>query len=128
MIAHTDQPITASAVALSRSQWGRKGVWSKGTRVGLQRPEILRRHYFRPQHSYICLPGSQTPEVDYIGHMESLDQAQEALALAQESMNVAILDIEEDAALRVADELKTLGVRALGRHCDVTQPASLESA
>lgn len=48
-----------------------------------------------------------------------------ALALAKESMNVAILDIEEDAALRVADEIKAIGVRAIGSHCDVTSIDSL---
>ena len=48
-----------------------------------------------------------------------------ALALARESMNVAVLDIEEDAARRVADELKALGVRSLARHCDVTSIDSL---
>jgi NAD(P)-dependent dehydrogenase (short-subunit alcohol dehydrogenase family) len=48
-----------------------------------------------------------------------------ALALAKESMNVAILDIEEEAALRVADELKTLGGRAMARQCNVTSVDSL---
>lgn len=48
-----------------------------------------------------------------------------ALALADESMNVAVLDIEEDAALRVADELKARGASSLGMACDVTKPASL---
>jgi len=50
-----------------------------------------------------------------------------ALALARESMNVAILDLEEDAALQVADKIKALGVRAIGHRCDVTNVDSLAS-
>lgn len=51
-----------------------------------------------------------------------------ALALARESMDVAILDIEEDAAKQVADELRALGVRAYGTRCDVTNLDYLAAA
>lgn len=51
-----------------------------------------------------------------------------ALALARESMDVAVLDIERDAAERVADELRALGVRALGIGVDVTNLDYLAAA
>lgn len=51
-----------------------------------------------------------------------------ALALAREQMNVAVLDIEEDAARSVADELRALGVRAFGTRCDVTNVDYLAAA
>ncbi len=41
----------------------------------LRLPEVQSRHYFRPQYSYICLPGSTQPLVDYIGRVENLQQA-----------------------------------------------------
>jgi NAD(P)-dependent dehydrogenase (short-subunit alcohol dehydrogenase family) len=50
-----------------------------------------------------------------------------ALALAREAMNVAILDLESDAAQHVADEIEVLGVRSMARPCDVTSEASLAS-
>ena len=51
-----------------------------------------------------------------------------ALALAREAMNVAVLDIEEDAAKTVAEELEALGVRAFGTRCDVTNRDYLSAA
>lgn len=51
-----------------------------------------------------------------------------ALALAREGMNVAILDIEEAAARRVADEVEALGVDSLGTKADVTNLDYLNAA
>jgi len=51
-----------------------------------------------------------------------------ALALAKEAMNVAVLDIEEDAAKAVAQELQAHGVRAFGTRCDVTNRDYLAAA
>ncbi len=55
-----------------------------------------------------------------------------ALALANEGMNLAILDLEEDAAKRVADEVAAdaarAGLRSLGLACDVTDPDSLAAS
>jgi NAD(P)-dependent dehydrogenase (short-subunit alcohol dehydrogenase family) len=50
-----------------------------------------------------------------------------ALALARESTNVAVLDIEADSASQVAEELRALGVRSLAQQCDVTKIESLAS-
>ena len=49
------------------------------------------------------------------------------LALAQENVNVAVLDIEEDAANAVAEEISKLGVASFGVHADVTNEESLVS-
>lgn len=51
-----------------------------------------------------------------------------ALALADERMQVAILDIEAPAAERTAAELAAKGVRAIGLRVDVTDEASLARA
>jgi NAD(P)-dependent dehydrogenase (short-subunit alcohol dehydrogenase family) len=51
-----------------------------------------------------------------------------ALALAREGMDVAILDIEEDAARSVADEIRALGRRTHASACDVTNEDSLQAA
>lgn len=51
-----------------------------------------------------------------------------ALALADERMNVAILDIEVEAAARTAEELEAHGVRTLALKVDVTDERSLVGA
>ncbi|MDJ0785757.1 MAG: SDR family NAD(P)-dependent oxidoreductase [Myxococcota bacterium] len=50
------------------------------------------------------------------------------LALAQAGADVAVLDIREDAAQSVAEEARSLGVRALAHGCDVSDEASIEAA
>ncbi len=42
-----------------------------------------------------------------------------SLALAQEGVSVAVLDMDEPAALRVADEVRAAGGKAFGRKVDV---------
>lgn len=49
-----------------------------------------------------------------------------ALALAREGANVAVADVEQDAAAAVADEVEALGVRGLAARVDVTDPAQVE--
>jgi NAD(P)-dependent dehydrogenase (short-subunit alcohol dehydrogenase family) len=49
-----------------------------------------------------------------------------ALALADEGMHLVIADIERDAALAVAEEVRKKNVRALAVAVDATQPDSLE--
>ena len=51
-----------------------------------------------------------------------------ALALAREGMDIAVLDIEADAAESVADEIRGLGVRAVGLRADVTNTDYLNAA
>ena len=51
-----------------------------------------------------------------------------ALALAREGMDVAILDIEADAAERTADEIAAIGVRSVGIRADVTNLDYLAAA
>ena len=51
-----------------------------------------------------------------------------ALALAREGMDVAVLDIEQTAAEAVAEELRSLGVRAVGLRADVTNTDYLNAA
>ncbi|MEZ4330797.1 MAG: SDR family NAD(P)-dependent oxidoreductase [Myxococcota bacterium] len=51
-----------------------------------------------------------------------------ALALADERMHVAVLDIEADAAARTAKELEARGVRALALPVDVTDEHALAAA
>lgn len=51
-----------------------------------------------------------------------------ALALADERMQVAVLDIEATVAERTAEELTAKGVRAIGLRVDVTDEASLAQA
>ena len=51
-----------------------------------------------------------------------------ALALAQEGMDVAVLDIELEAAEAVAEELRKLDVRAIGLRADVTNTDYLSAA
>lgn len=51
-----------------------------------------------------------------------------ALAFAQEGMDVAVLDIEEDAAQAVAEELRAFDVRAIGLRADVTNVDYLNAA
>jgi hypothetical protein len=36
--------------------------------------KALKSQHFKPQYTYLCLPGSSTPEVDFIGRYEQLDQ------------------------------------------------------
>jgi len=51
-----------------------------------------------------------------------------ALAFAREGMNVAVLDIEEDAAQSVAAEVQDLGARGFGCRADVTNVDYLNAA
>lgn len=51
-----------------------------------------------------------------------------ALALADERMQVAVLDIEAAVAERTAEELAAKGVRAIGLRVDVTDETSLAQA
>lgn len=51
-----------------------------------------------------------------------------ALALAREGTDVAVLDIESDAAQRTAEEVAAIGVRSIGIRADVTHPDSLAAA
>ncbi|MEM9177236.1 MAG: SDR family NAD(P)-dependent oxidoreductase [Myxococcota bacterium] len=51
-----------------------------------------------------------------------------ALALAREGMDVAVLDIETEAAEAVAEELRALGVRTVGLRADVTNLDYLAAA
>jgi NAD(P)-dependent dehydrogenase (short-subunit alcohol dehydrogenase family) len=51
-----------------------------------------------------------------------------ALALADERMQVAVLDIEANAASKTASELEAKGVRAIGLRVDVTDEGSLADA
>ena len=51
-----------------------------------------------------------------------------ALALAREGMDVAILDIEEEAAGSVADEVRAIGTRAYSGSADVTDRDFLQAA
>lgn len=51
-----------------------------------------------------------------------------ALALADERMQIAILDIETDAATRTAGEIGARGGRAIGLRVDVTDERSLAAA
>lgn len=50
-----------------------------------------------------------------------------ALALAKEGMHVAVADIEEAAAESVADELRALGVRAIGVQADVSKQPAMDA-
>ena len=50
-----------------------------------------------------------------------------ARALAAEGAHVVVADIEEEPAVRVAEELRGCGVRALGVHCDVSERSSVEA-
>ena len=50
-----------------------------------------------------------------------------ALALACEGANVAVADLEPDAADRVAGDVEALGVRALAAQVDVTREEDLEN-
>ena len=49
-------------------------------------------------------------------------------ALARLGVRVAVLDILEDAAKAVADDIVNTGGEAIGLHCDVLEKKSLESA
>lgn len=51
-----------------------------------------------------------------------------AKALAQANANVAILDLNEDAATALASEIQSLGQQAIGIACDVLDKASIEAA
>ncbi len=51
-----------------------------------------------------------------------------ALALAREGMDVAVLDIEADAAERTAKEVAQIGVRSIGVQADVTNRDYLAAA
>lgn len=48
--------------------------------------------------------------------------------LARQGVKVAVLDLNEDAAKRVADEIKTEGFDAIGVKCNVLEKESLENA
>jgi len=48
--------------------------------------------------------------------------------LAKQGMKVAVLDLKEEAAQAVADELKKDGGEAIAVQCDVLSPESLENA
>src|SRR5262249_2422168 len=50
-----------------------------------------------------------------------------AAALCRESMQVALADIEGDAAQAAAADLRELGGRAEGYQCDVSDPARVDS-
>lgn len=49
-----------------------------------------------------------------------------ALAFAAEGANVVVADIEEAAAEAVAEEVRALGVKAVGARCDVRKPESVQ--
>ena len=49
-------------------------------------------------------------------------------ALSRLGVRVAVLDIIEDAAKAVADDIASTGLEAIGLHCDVLEKKSLESA
>ncbi len=51
-----------------------------------------------------------------------------AKALGRAGANIAVLDLLETAAAKVADEIKAAGGRAIAVQCDVLDKASLESA
>ena len=51
-----------------------------------------------------------------------------ALAFAREGAHVAVLDVDETAASKVADEAMRLGVRAIGLEADVAFQASVRAA
>lgn len=48
--------------------------------------------------------------------------------LARQGVKVAVLDLNEDAAKRVADEIKAEGFDAIGVKCNVLEKGSLENA
>jgi NAD(P)-dependent dehydrogenase (short-subunit alcohol dehydrogenase family) len=50
-----------------------------------------------------------------------------ALALASAGTHIVVADIQQDAALAVADEVRSLGMRALAVTCDVSKHASVLS-
>ena len=50
-----------------------------------------------------------------------------ALSFAGEGMNVVIADIEQDAAERVAAEVRGIGVKAIAVRTDVADPSALEA-
>ena len=54
--------------------------------------------------------------------------ASTAREFAQQGTRVALIDIDEPAAQKVADELKAKGARALVAKCDVTDDDSVSSA
>lgn len=51
-----------------------------------------------------------------------------AIACGKRGLDVAILSREEHGALRVADEVRALGVRAIAIACDVSEAAQVERA
>jgi NAD(P)-dependent dehydrogenase (short-subunit alcohol dehydrogenase family) len=51
-----------------------------------------------------------------------------ALALAKEGADIAILDIDENAAREVADEVRALGHQALARRTDVSRSQEVKEA
>lgn len=50
-----------------------------------------------------------------------------ALAFARAGMNVAVADIDPEAAERVKDEVETLGVQAIAQRVDVVEPYVVEA-
>lgn len=50
------------------------GDFTRFVEEWLPRPEVQRRHYFRPQHTYVGLPGAAAPAVDFVGRVETLDE------------------------------------------------------
>jgi 2-hydroxycyclohexanecarboxyl-CoA dehydrogenase len=51
-----------------------------------------------------------------------------ALRLARDGANVGILDIQEELANKTAEEIKTLGVKAMALRCDATQYEEVKEA
>jgi 3-oxoacyl-[acyl-carrier protein] reductase len=50
-----------------------------------------------------------------------------ALALAREGANLCLLDIDDENLARVADEAGALKVAVTARHCDLSQPAQIDT-
>jgi NAD(P)-dependent dehydrogenase (short-subunit alcohol dehydrogenase family) len=51
-----------------------------------------------------------------------------AMALAQQGADLLLIDLDEVGVQRTADELTSLGRRAIGMKCDVARPAQLNEA
>lgn len=49
---------------------------------GLGRPALLRRHHLRPQHTYVCLPGSDRMLVDQVCRTEKLQEGVDVVCRA----------------------------------------------
>ncbi|MBN2087436.1 sulfotransferase family 2 domain-containing protein [Candidatus Peregrinibacteria bacterium] len=118
-------------------EWANKNIsqytnFNDFIKNGLKKPSILKWRHFLPQCDFICVPHSNKPLVDFIGHFENINEdfqyikkkmsLDDNLILKHENVNpgkkLDYRDYYDDKAQKIVSEVYKNDIKILGYNFD----------